>query len=213
MATPVGSDNILRISSFGDTSGRRGGVWTKDFKMTPESKAKYLEKQAIWNRRTMSYNNVISIVRNRALSRRGLEIQRIKQRGTDAEKESARREELEFEVVQDYHDFFSIDAWINFKDIDLDARRRCPLDDCSEALFQLGALLDKKYGPYNPAVRNRMPNVRYIDPVRFRRDIIKSGPSNNASATSVITKPASNGLAKPKGISKTSNKPLARPKK
>lgn len=213
MTTPAGSDNILRISSFGDTSGRHGGVWDKNFKMTPESKARYLEKQAIWNRRTMSYNNAISVVRSFSLSRRGLYIQRIKQSGTDKEKANARREELEREVVRDYLDFFDKDAWINFKDIDLDARRRCPLDDCSEATFQLGALLDKKYGPYNPAVRNRMPNVRYIDPVRFRRDITKSGPSNNASAASVITKPASNGLAKPKGISKTSNKPLARPKK
>lgn len=212
MSTPVGSDNILRISSFGDTSGRNGGVWTKDFKMTPESKAKHLEKQAIWNRRTMSYNDVIREITNRTLSRKDLWIQRIKQSGTDKEKESARLQELQYEVVQDYHDFFSTDSWVNFKEIDLDAQRRCPLDDCEEALFQLGALLDKKYGPYNPAVRNRMPNVRYIDPVRFRRDIIKSGPSNNASVTPVITKPVSNGLAKPRGILKNKNKPPARPK-
>ena len=193
-------DNVLKISSYGTTSSAKGGVWDTNFNMHPDSKALATAKNAALaalgpmtpakaaklRGKDMYLKTASGVLMETSLGNVALFT------GTDKAKAEFKEAALRRAAIDDYIAYVDTKASTSRtkqKAIPPNSTIKCPLNDCSEASFQLGAQWDIKYGTSATSWNN--DQFKYTDPVKFRKEIVNgtarasSGPTP-ASQTAVL---------------------------
>ena len=209
------ADNVLRISSYGTTSSANGGVWDTNFNMQPDSKALAAAKNAALaalgpmtpakaaklRGKNMYLKTASGALMEASLVNVGLFT------GTDKAKAEFKEAALRRAAIDDYIAYVDTKASTSRtkqKAIPPNSIVKCPLNDCSEASFQLGAQFDVKYGTSATSWNN--DQFKYTDPVKFRKEIV----NGNARATSGPTpaRPTATPMAQPTPSSTASDAKL-----
>ena len=202
MATLPLPDNVLKISSYGTTSSANGGVWDTNFNMHPDSKALAIAKNAALaalgpmtpakaaklRGKDMYLKTASGALMEASLGNVALCT------GTDKAKAEFKEAALRRAAIDDYIAYVDTKASTSRtkqKAIPPNSTVKCPLNDCSEASFQLGAQWDIKYGTSATSWNN--DQFKYTDPVKFRKEIV------NGTARAVSGPTPANQTAVPMG--------------
>ena len=214
----------LKISSYGNTNSAHGGKWDTNFNMSPDSRALALLKNA-------ALAELGPMTMGKAAKLRGKNLYMKTAKGTlkeglmetsignissftgsDEDKATFKEVAIRRAAINDYITYFDTKASSSRTKgnaVPQKSTLKCPLNDCSEASFQLGAQWDLKYEPSATSWDNNQ--FKYKDPVEFRKEIVESTTKAPGSLTPGNQK-VKGSPAKPKSRPAAKTKALSKPK-
>ena len=177
------ADNVLSISSYGNTNSVHGGIWDTNFNMRPDSKALAAAKNAalaalgpMTPAKAAKLRGKDMYLKTASGALMEASLRNVGQfTGTEKAKAEFKAVALRRAAIDDYIAYVDTKASTSRtkqKAISPNSTVKCPLNDCSEASFQLGAQFDVKYGASATSWNN--DQFKYTDPVKFRKEIVNN---------------------------------------